>query len=112
MWPARIEARAFSAKRFCRVSCHERAHPSISSDGRIPPAYLVLSRAKPVKASVLEIKSRGRWTWTWELLRDSARRTDVPTPAIKSRRFILELLLRPQAVRTAVHAESGSLFTR
>src|ERR1700758_438449 len=98
MWTARIAANAFSAKLSCRVSCHESAHPSISSGGRIPLAYLVLSSAKPVKASVFEISNRGCWAEVRVLPFDTARRIEAATPAMKSRLFILESLLRPQLV--------------
>src|ERR1019366_4683486 len=98
LWPARIAAKAFSAKLSCRVSSHERANPSISSDGRIPFTYLVFSSAKPGKGSGLAIRSRGGRAGACVLPRDTARRMEAPTPAMKSRRFILGSLLRSQVV--------------
>jgi len=60
----------------------------MSCEGRIPLAYRVRSKAKPVNGSALEINSRGCWMETCDLLLKGARRTDAAKAAMKSRRRI------------------------
>jgi len=60
----------------------------MSGEGRIPLAYLVRNKASPVKGSVLDINSLGRWMEACDLPLAVASKADAVKDAMKSRRLI------------------------